>query len=112
MAFDEQLAERIRELIGKKKGMTELKMFGGIGFMLNGNMCCGVSKNDLIIRLGDDAMAALDEPHVHQWKMMAGKPMAGMILVAPDGVKGKKLDAWLNRAVTYAAALPPKKKKK
>src|SRR5262249_21185997 len=64
MAFDETLAERMRGALGKRKGLTEKKMFGGIGFMLNGNMCCGVLKSDMLLRLAPDvAEKALTEPN-------------------------------------------------
>ena len=109
MAYDEQLAERVRQVLGERSGLTERKMFGGIAFMLAGNMCCGVSRDDLIVRtFPEDGEAALDEPDVRPFDM-TGRPMTGFLLVGPgatasdDGLRG-----WVERAVTFAETLPPK----
>jgi TfoX/Sxy family transcriptional regulator of competence genes len=112
MAFDEKLAERIRENLASKRDVREQKMFGGIAFMLNNNMCAGVHGDDLIVRLGDGAEAAFKEKNARP--MVMGKMTAkGLVLVSPAGVKTKaQLDSWLKRATDFAGALPPKAKKK
>ena len=87
MAFSESLATRIREALASKKGVEEKKMFGGVGFLLNGNMLVGVWKEFLIARLGpDQGDDALLEPHVKKMDI-TGKPMKGWIMVEPEGVE-------------------------
>lgn len=111
MAYDEALAARVRKLLGKRKGIVEKKMFGGVGFLLNGNMCCGLHGGELIIRLDpqetDDALA---EPHTRVFDM-TGRPMKGWILVKPAGVaSGSALATWVGLGVSYASSLPAKKR--
>ena len=85
VAYDERLADRVRELVGGREGFSERKMFGGIAFMLHGNMCCGVMEEELIVRLGDEAgPAALAEPHVREFDF-TGRPMKSTVLVEPAG---------------------------
>ena len=109
MAYDEGLAQRIRDVIGNTPGIEEKKMFGGIAFMLNGHMCCGVVKSDLCLRLGEDgAAAALNEDHVRPMDF-TGKPMKTMVYVAAAGIEREDaLEAWVQRGVDFAATLPPK----
>jgi hypothetical protein len=109
MAYDEQLAERIRETLEGRDGLTERKMFGGIGFMLHGNMCCGVSKDELILRLGPaQGPRALTEPHTRAFGM-SGRPMTGMVMVGPCGYATEEaLSRWLGQAVGFTSSLPPK----
>jgi len=109
MAFDETLAERIRQRLARKKGIEEKKMFGGIGFLLNGNMLVGVRKDSLIVRLGDEQGAgALLEPHVKAFDI-TGRAMKGWVLVAPAGVEGnEQLKDWVQRALKFVAKLPGK----
>lgn len=109
MAFDEKLAERIRLQLGKRKGLTERKMFGGIAFLLRGNMCCGVHGADLIVRLDSAATAdALSVPNTRAFDL-TGRPMKGWILVQPKGLAGNAaLGKWVNTSVKYAESLPPK----
>jgi hypothetical protein len=109
MAFDEGLAQRIREEIGELPGMVEKKMFGGIGFILQGNMACGVHKDSLIVRLGlDDYEKALKKEHTRVFDM-TGRAMRGWLLVDPPGVEDDdNLSAWLKVGVDFAASLPPK----
>ena len=77
MAYDERLADRVRELVGGREGFSERKMFGGIAFMLNGNMCCGVWRNDLILRIGPGARAEyVGHPDVKEFDI-TGRPMKG-----------------------------------
>jgi TfoX/Sxy family transcriptional regulator of competence genes len=114
MAFDEKLAERIRESLASRRGVTEQKMFGGIAFMLNGNMASGVHKNDLIVRLDAERHEkALKDKHAGAMVFGNGMVAKGLVLVAPAGVKTKaQLDSWLKRAIDFAEELPPKTKKK
>ena len=87
MTYDEGLAERIRETLGEPPGLTERKMFGGIAFMLNGNMACGIIRDELMARVGPDAFdQALSRPHVREMDF-AGRPMKGMVFVEPAGVE-------------------------
>jgi TfoX/Sxy family transcriptional regulator of competence genes len=111
MAFDEGLAERIRKQLGKRKDrdLVEKKMFGGIAFLLNGNMCVGVHKQDLIVRLDpEDTDGALAEPHTRVFDL-SGRPMKGWILVESGGLKDEKaLGKWVRLSVDYALSLPKK----
>jgi TfoX/Sxy family transcriptional regulator of competence genes len=109
MAFDESLAARIRGALAGKKGIDEKKMFGGIGFLLSGNMLVGVWKKSLIVRLGsEDGVDALQEPHVKAFDI-TGKPMKGWILVEPDGIKkDDQLKGWIERAMKFVRTLPGK----
>ena len=109
MAYDEALAQRIRTKLKLTRGLTEKKMFGGVGFLINGNMACGVNKQDLIVRLADDDSAkALKRPHVRPFDM-TGRPMKGWVLVAPAGLSSDRaLDEWIDKSVAFARTLPPK----
>ena len=109
MAFDENLADRIRKGLGRKKGIEEKKMFGGLGFLLNGNMLVGVWKNSLIARVGPDGYEdALLEPHVKEFDI-TGKRMKGWVLVEPEGVEDDdQLSGWVQRAVKFVGKLPAK----
>ena len=110
MAYDETLADRVRAVLAEEDGLSERKMFGGLAFMLHGNMACGIVKDELMLRLGPEgADSALDRPHVRQMDF-TGRPMTGMVFVAPAGLEGDALGDWVTRAVGYARALPPKAK--
>jgi TfoX/Sxy family transcriptional regulator of competence genes len=111
MAFNEALAERIRDALARKKNIEEKKMFGGIGFLLNGNMLVGVWKDSLIARLGpEQGDEALLEPHVKVFDI-TGKPMKNWILVEPEGVvEDEQLKDWIQRAVKFVGKLPGKEK--
>ena len=112
MAYDEQLAERIREVLLGESGVSERKMFGGIAFMVDGHMACGIVGDDLMLRLGSEgADAALDRPHVRPMDF-TGRPMSGMVYVEPTGVGGVALEAWIREAVTFARSLPLKTSKR
>lgn len=110
MAFDEMLAARIRSHLGKKRGLSEKKMFGGVAFLLNGNMSCGVHGEEMIVRLAPDRTdAALQEKHTRIFDLSGGRPMRGWILVQPAGVKADKdLAKWVETGMKYAASLPTK----
>ena len=108
MAYDEALADRVRARLDGEPGLTERKMFGGIGWMLDGNMAVGLMKDGLLVRLGDQVEAALGEPHATQ-PMMGERPMKGMVVVAPEGVETEEqLRAWIGRGAGVARSLPPK----
>src|SRR5919201_1667619 len=109
MAFDERLAERIRGSLGQRKGLAEKKMFGGIAFLLNGNMCVGIHKSALIVRLApEETKAALAQPHTKVFDL-TGRPMKGWILVEQAGLKTEaKLRRWTQVAVKSEDCLPAK----
>ena len=109
MVFSEELAERIRQGLARRKGIEEKKLFGGIGFLLNGNMLVGVWKDSLIVRLGpEEGEEALKEPHVEEFDI-TGRPMKGWVLVEPEGVNGDdELKGWIQRAVKFVGKLPAK----
>jgi TfoX/Sxy family transcriptional regulator of competence genes len=111
MAFSEGLAERIRQGLARRKNIEEKKMFGGIGFLLNGNMLVGVWKDSLIVRLGpEEGDEALKEPHVKAFDI-TGRAMKGWVLVAPGGVEDdEKLTSWIERATRFVRTLPAKEK--
>jgi hypothetical protein len=110
MAFDEDLAARIRRRLGKRAGLTEKKMFGGLAFLLNGNMCCGVHGAEMIVRCDpagtDRALAAR---HTRVFDLSGGRPMKGWLLVEPKGLAtAPALGKWVSLGLKYAASLPPK----
>jgi TfoX/Sxy family transcriptional regulator of competence genes len=109
MAYDEGLAERIRESLDETANVNEKKMFGGLAFMLRGNMCVGVVGEELMVRVGPDAYAdALAQPHAREMDF-TGKPMKGLVYVAAPGVEADEdLDAWIGRGVAFAGSLPAK----
>ncbi len=112
MAFDENLAQRFREILSKTKGITERKMFGGICFMVNGNMIGGVLKEDLIVKVGkENHNKAIADKNARSFNF-TGKPMVGILYVAPEGVKTKAaLSKWVAMGLTHAQSLPKKRKK-
>ena len=105
MAFDEKLATRIRRLLAHRKAVTERNMFGGICFMLNGKMCCGIVRNDLCVRVGPDHYEeALRQMHARPMDF-TGRPLRGFVYVAPGGLRtDASLQTWLERAERYALA--------
>ncbi len=109
MAYSKELADDIRARISDHPGLTEKQMFGGIAFMLNGNMAIGVSGEELMVRVGKEAHdEAMSLPGARTFDMSA-RPMRGWILVAPEGIASDaNLDAWIYRGVAWAETLPPK----
>jgi hypothetical protein len=109
MAYDEDLANRVREQLAAEPAVTEKAMFGGLAFLLQGNMAVGLSGAELMVRVGPDASDdALDRPHTRPFDM-TGRPMKGWILVAPEGVaRERDLAAWVARGVEFARSLPAK----
>jgi TfoX/Sxy family transcriptional regulator of competence genes len=110
MAYDEDLADRIRELLGSESGVTEKRMFGGLSFLLNGNMAVAASgQGGLLVRVPpDDTEALLDGEHVTPM-VMKDREMRGWLRVSSDGVRTEsQLEDWVGRGVAYARSLPPK----
>ena len=108
MAYDERLADRVRGLLADDPGLNERKMFGGLAFMLDGNMCGGIVGDRLMLRLGADlAEQALGQPNVQPMDF-TGRPMSGMVYIAPEGLRGKALRPWVEQAAGFARTLPPK----
>ncbi len=109
MVYNELLAEKIRAVVVRRKDLSEKKMFGGVAFMLNGNMFCGVVKDDLLVRVGaernDEALAL---PHARPMDF-TGKPMKGFIYVDPKGwSKDTALKKWIDMGINYVSSLPKK----
>jgi TfoX/Sxy family transcriptional regulator of competence genes len=110
MAYDEALAERVRAVISLRENVTEKKMFGGIAFMVGGNMACGVSSSsELIVRLGpEESEKALAEPGVRVFDL-TGRRMRGWLLVEPGAIEtDDQLAGWVDAGADFAASLPPK----
>jgi hypothetical protein len=108
MAFDESLAGRIRSILGRRKGVEEKKMFGGVAFLLKGHLCVGVWKDSLVARLGaEQGEEAMREPHVRAFDI-TGKAMKNWVLVSPEGVAEGRLSDWVGRAVKFVGKLPAK----
>jgi TfoX/Sxy family transcriptional regulator of competence genes len=109
MAYDEQLANRVREALNEQTPTIERKMFGGLVFMVEGNMCCGVSREDLLLRLGAaESEAATARPHARPM-MMKDKPMRGFVRVEAEGLAEEhELREWIAEALDFVRTLPPK----
>jgi TfoX/Sxy family transcriptional regulator of competence genes len=109
MAYDELLAQRVRAALPALPGLTEKKMFGGLAFLIDGNMACGVSNDSLMVRIDPAATdAALAQPHVRIFDM-TGRPMKGWIVVERAGIQADAdLTNWISQGVAFAQSLPPK----
>jgi TfoX/Sxy family transcriptional regulator of competence genes len=109
MAYDEDLAERVRDALLGREALTERKMFGGIAFMLHGHMCCGVVKDELMVRLSvEEGDRALDGPGTRPMDF-TGRPMSGFLFVSPSVLgTDEELQAWVDRAAVFVSGLPPK----
>jgi TfoX/Sxy family transcriptional regulator of competence genes len=109
MAYDEELADRARAALGDRDDLSERKMFGGLALMVGGNMCVGVTGDDLMLRLGvDGADTALDEDHTRPMDF-TGRPLKGFIYVSPAGTASDAdLQRWVDRALAFVETLPPK----
>jgi len=107
--YSKSLSDRIRRVLGTQTGHDEKKMFGGVCFLLHGNICVGVWQNSLIVRLGpEQGLAALSEPHVKPFDV-TGRPMKGWAMIEPDGIDtDDRLNSWIQRAVEFVASLPAK----
>lgn len=112
MAFDEELAERVRAGLGAVPGVTEIKMFGGLCYTVGGNMVVGVTGQDLMVRLDPgSADAALAEPGAPPMDF-TGRPMRGFLFVGAEGLRtDRSLQSWVDRGVAFASSLSPKRPK-
>jgi TfoX/Sxy family transcriptional regulator of competence genes len=112
MAYDERLVDRIRGALRGWQTVSEKRMFGGIAFLLRGNMCWGVIKDLLVLRLGPQgAVKALQRPHTREMDF-TGRPMRGIVYIEPNGIETDyNLQAWLEEAVRFAGSLPAKSSK-
>jgi TfoX/Sxy family transcriptional regulator of competence genes len=112
MAYDEGLAQRVREALEDQPGVAEKKMFGGLAFMVSGHMACGIVKDELMVRVGAaQHEQALARPGARPMDF-SGKPMAGMVFVAPEGLESDaELTDWVDRGLTHARSLPRKEPK-
>jgi TfoX/Sxy family transcriptional regulator of competence genes len=110
VAYDEELADRLREHLAPIRQVTEREMFGGISFMVGGNLCCGVMGYDLLVRIDPTLHHdALTRPHVSEFSM-GGRTSRGMIRVGPRGVDDDdELALWVRLGIAHATSLPPKK---
>ena len=109
MPYDEALADRLRQALEGKPGVVQKKMFGGLSFMVQGHMCCGVEGARLTVRVGPDAHAeALAQPHAQPMDF-TGRPMKGLVYVDPEGLASDaQLEAWVQRGLAFVATLKPK----
>ena len=113
MAYDEGLAERIREQLQDRSDVEEKKMFGGLCFMVSNHMCCGIVKDTLMARVGPENYNKCLSMSYASEMDFTGKAMRGMIYVAPEGIESDKaLSKWVNFCVKFVESLPPKKTKK
>jgi TfoX/Sxy family transcriptional regulator of competence genes len=114
MAFSEPLAERIRHLLARRKHVEEKRMFGGIGFLLNGNLLVGVRQDSLLVRLGpEQSHEARKEAHVSEFKIRGRGTMKGWVVVRLEGVQGDdQLKGWIERAVKFVGKLPGKQSRR
>ena len=109
MAFDEHLAERVRQIVGERKGLSEKKIFGGLAFLLHGNMSCGIHGSELIVRIDPETTeSALKEPGTRVFDI-TGRAMKGWLLVSATALKHETvLNKWIRRGLDYAGSLPRK----
>ena len=112
MAFDEALAARVRRHLARRKNVEEKRMFGGVGFLLNGHLLVAVRKDTLLVRLGpDEGERALSEPYVAAFEITGRGTMAGWVVVGLEGVgNDDELKDWIRRAVNFVTTLPAKQK--
>jgi hypothetical protein len=111
MAYDEELAARVRDVLGPRADLREQKMFGGLAFMVAEHMAVGIVREDLMLRLGDGVDDVLREPHTRPMDF-TGRPMKGFVFVEPAGVASDAdLSRYVARAVAFAESLPPKSRR-
>jgi len=109
MAFDEGVAQRVREVLSENKNITEKRMFGGIAFMLSGNMCIGVVRDQLMLRVGPDQYDKLLKIKYVKKMDFTGKAMKGFIYLQPEGfTEDDDLAIWLEKALSFVSSLPEK----
>ena len=109
MPFDVRLAQRVRDILAEECPAKERRMFGGLAFMVNGHMCCGIVGQDLVVRVGADAYErALSRPHARAMDF-TGRPMKGYVYVSPPGSRTTAdLCTWIKRGLRFVRSLPPK----
>jgi TfoX/Sxy family transcriptional regulator of competence genes len=109
MAYDEDVAFRIRAVLADQDSVTEKKMFGGLSFVVNGHMCCGLAKEKLMVRVGPEQYEeCLAQPHAREMDF-TGRPMKGMIYVDSEGYDSDEdLQAWVDRGLAFVTSLQPK----
>jgi TfoX N-terminal domain len=108
MAYDEALADRVRDALVDEPDVREQKMFGGVAFMVRGHMCVGLLGDELMVRVGPDAYdAALQRAGVREMDF-TGRPMRGIVMVAPSALRGRALRGWVDRGREFIATLPPR----
>lgn len=109
MAYDEALADRVRDALIDVDGVTERKMFGGLAFMVDGNMLCGPLGEGMIVRVGKDAYEeVLALPGASKMEF-TGRPMSGFVTVSPEALAGDEdLRDWIRRGLAFVLTLPPK----
>jgi TfoX/Sxy family transcriptional regulator of competence genes len=109
MAYDEALTERVRDQLATERGLAEKGMFGGVAFLLDGNMAVGLSGDELMVRVGPErSEEALAQPHTRAFDM-TGRPMRGWVLVGPDALgDDAALESWVSKGVGFARSLPAK----
>lgn len=112
MAYDEALADRVREALAAEPDLVERRMFGGLAFMVGEHMVCAVSRSGgLMLRLGDEGAArALRRKHVRPMTM-TGRTMSTFVVVDPPGLRGTALPRWVDEARAYVRTLPPKRRR-
>ena len=110
MPFDETLAARVTDALARKRNVEQKRMFGGIGFLLNGNLLVGVRKDTMLVRLGSDAAEkALLDPHVREFVIKGRGPMKGWVVVSIEGLEDDdQLKGWIDRATSFVKTLPAK----
>ncbi len=109
MSYDPELAGRVRQLLSGRDDVAEKKMVGGLSFLVNGNMCCGVTGPALMVRVGAEGREqALGEPHVRPMEF-AGRPLSGFVCVDPAGFAAvDELARWVRRGLEFVSRLPAK----
>jgi hypothetical protein len=109
VAYDEQLADRVRAALSDEFGVTEQKMFGGLAFMLRGNMCCGILGDDLLLRLGPERGPEAIKEEGLRVMDFTGRPMKAFVMAKPSTVASDAdLRRWLGEAINFAGSLPEK----
>lgn len=109
MAYSEQLADRTRAALVASRDLEERLMFGGLAFMVNGHMCCGILGEDLMVRVGPDLyQSSLAQPHTREMDF-TGKPLKGMVYIVSEGLETERqLGQWVQRGLAYVSTLPAK----
>lgn len=110
MGYDKKTADRVRRILSERRDVVEKKMVGGLSFMVNGSMCCGVTSTGFMVRVGRDAYErVLAQPHVRPMEF-AGRLLAGFVTVDPRGYRtDAALASWIQRGIDFASTLPAKK---